>query len=206
MSFWYICEAKIKFHSRILRDKCAIFGRNGISVCLFGKMEINLCPAVKTVLIGFSAVLHAALGQANFQFLRNFARWYYMKGHAKNSKGAQPKSRKFKGEKRRNESIKARSTPFRSPPIIPQCFSKNHSKTRESKIFLIDFFDSSQKWQTKKTPNTRRCWGLTIIYLCLSFLISCCALHHSNISALICQYFTVNCNFYKCTFKNHDLK
>ena len=59
----------------------------------------------------------------------------YMKGRSKNSKGAHPKSRKFKGEKRRNESIKARSTPFRSPPIIPQCFSKNHSKTRESKIF-----------------------------------------------------------------------
>ena len=130
----------------------------------------------------------------------------YMKGRSKNSKGAHPKSRKFKGEKRRNESIKARSTPFRSPPIIPQCFSKNHSKTRESKIFLIDFFDSSQKWQTKKTPNTRRCWGLTIISLYLSFLSSCCALHHSNISALICQYSTTNCNFYKCTFKNHDLK
>lgn len=153
MSFWYICEAKIKFHSRILRDKCAIFGRNGISVCLFGKMEINLCPAVKTVLIGFSAVLHAALGQANFQFLRNFARWYYMKGHAKNSKGAHPKSRKFKGEKRRNESIKARSTPFRSPPVIPQCFSKNHSKTWESKIFSYRFLRFLSKMANKKDPK-----------------------------------------------------
>ena len=153
MSFWYICEAKIKFHSRILRDKCAIFGRNGISVCLFGKMEINLCPAVKTVLIGFSAVLHAALGQANFPFLRNFARWYYMKGHSKNSKGAHPKSRKTREEKRRNESIKARSTPFRSPPIIPQCFIKNHSKTRESKIFSYRFLLSLSKMANKKDPK-----------------------------------------------------
>jgi len=104
LPFWHFREAKIKFHSRILRDKCAIFGRNGISVCLFGKMEINLCPAVKTVLIGFSAVLHAALGQANFPFLRNFVRWYYMKGHSKNSKGALKKSRKSKGENRENES------------------------------------------------------------------------------------------------------
>ena len=181
MPFWHFCEAKIKFHSRILRGECAIFGRNGILVCLFGKMEIDLCPAFEPVFIGFSVVLHAALGQIDFPFLRNFTLRYYMKGRSKNSKGAHPKSRKFKGEKRRNESIKARSTPFRSPPIIPQCFSKNHSKTRESKIFLIDFFDSSQKWQTKKTPNTRRCWGLTIISLYLSFLSSCCALHHCTI-------------------------
>lgn len=76
-----------------------------------------------------------------------------MKGHAKNSKGAQPKSRKFKGEKRRNESIKARSTPFRSPPIIPQCFSKNHSKTRESKIFSYRFLRFLSKMANKKDPK-----------------------------------------------------
>ena len=153
MPFWHFREAKIKFHSRILQDKCAIFGRNGISVCLFGKMEINLCPAVKTVLIGFSAVLHAALGQANFQFLRNFARWYYMKGHSKKSKGAHPKSRKTREEKRGNESIKARSTPFRSPPIIHLIFIKNHSKTRESKIFSYRFLIFLSKMANKKDPK-----------------------------------------------------
>ena len=167
MSFWYICEAKIKFHSRILRDKCAIFGRNGISVCLFGKMEINLCPAVKTVLIGFSAVLHAALGQANFPFLRNFARWYYMKGHSKNSKGAHPKSRKTREEKRRNESIKARSTPFRSPPIIHLIFIKNHSKTRESKIFSYRFLCSLSKMANKKDPKSPVGAGVFQLFFCV---------------------------------------
>ena len=77
----------------------------------------------------------------------------YMKGRSKNSKGAHPKSRKFKGEKRRNESIKARSTPFRSPPIIPQCFSKNHSKTRESKIFSYRFLRFLSKMANKKDPK-----------------------------------------------------
>ena len=76
-----------------------------------------------------------------------------MKGRSKNSKGAHPKSRKFKGEKRRNESIKARSTPFRSPPIIPQCFSKNHSKTRESKIFSYRFLRFLSKMANKKDPK-----------------------------------------------------
>ena len=153
MPFWHFCEAKIKFHSRILRGECAIFGRNGILVCLFGKMEIDLCPAFEPVFIGFSVVLHAALGQIDFPFLRNFTLRYYMKGRSKNSKGAQPKSRKFKGEKRRNESIKARSTPFRSPPIIPQCFSKNHSKTRESKIFSYRFLRFLSKMANKKDPK-----------------------------------------------------
>ena len=104
LPFWHFCEAKIKFHSRILRGECAIFGRNGILVCLFGKMEIDLCPAFEPVFIGFSVVLHAALGQIDFPFLRNFTLRYYMKGRSKNSKGAHPKSRKFKGEKQRNES------------------------------------------------------------------------------------------------------
>ena len=153
MPFWHFCEAKIKFHSRILRGECAIFGRNGILVCLFGKMEIDLCPAFEPVFIGFSVVLHAALGQIDFPFLRNFTLRYYMKGRSKNSKGAHPKSRKFKGEKRRNESIKARSTPFRSPPIIPQCFSKNHSKTRESKIFSYRFLRFLSKMANKKDPK-----------------------------------------------------
>ena len=76
-----------------------------------------------------------------------------MKGRSKNSKGAHPKSRKFKGEKRRNESIKARSTPFRSPPIIPQCFSKNHSKTRKSKIFSYRFLRFLSKMANKKDPK-----------------------------------------------------
>ena len=116
-------------------------------------MEIDLCPAFEPVFIGFSVVLHAALGQIDFPFLRNFTLRYYMKGRSKNSKGAHPKSRKFKGEKRRNESIKARSTPFRSPPIIPQCFSKNHSKTRESKIFSYRFLLSLSKMANKKDPK-----------------------------------------------------
>jgi len=116
-------------------------------------MEIDLCPAFEPVFIGFSVVLHAALGQIDFPFLRNFTLRYYMKGRSKNSKGAHPKSRKFKGEKRRNESIKAHSTPFRSPPIIPQCFSKNHSKTRESKIFSYRFLRFLSKMANKKDPK-----------------------------------------------------
>ena len=145
-------------------------------MCLFGKMEIDLCPAFEPVFIGFSVVLHAALGQIDFPFLRNFTLRYYMKGRSKNSKGAHPKSRKFKGEKRRNESLRSARR-----PLFLNAFPKITLKRGNPRFFLIDFFDSSQKWQTKKTPNTRRCWGLTIIYLWLSFLSSCCALHHCTI-------------------------
>ena len=35
----------------------------------------------------------------------------------------------------------------------------------------------------------------------LSFWSSVNALYHSNIEKNISQYVTINCNFYKCTFK-----
>ena len=79
-----------------------------------------------------------------------------MKGHSKKSKGTLKKSRKSKekcGKKRGNESIKARSTPFRSPPIIHLIFIKNHSKTRESKIFSYRFLIFLSKMANKKDPK-----------------------------------------------------
>ena len=116
------------------------------------------------------------------------------KGHSQNQENSREKN---------GETSQLRLAPLRSArrPLFLNALSKITLKRGNPRFFLIDFWFFSQKWQTKKTPNTRRCWGLTIIYLCLSFLSSCCALHHSNISALICQYSTTNCNFYKCTFK-----
>ena len=96
------------------------------------------------------------------------------KGHSQNQENSREKN---------GETSQLRLAPLRSArrPLFLNAFPKITLKRGNPRFFLIDFFDSSQKWQTKKTPNTRRCWGLTIIYLWLSFLISCCALHQKRI-------------------------
>ncbi len=56
-----------------------------------------------------------------------------------------------------------------------------------------------EDWKQKKQAPEPDGGGACVLNL--SFWSSVNALYHSNIEKNISQYVTINCNFYKCTFK-----
>ena len=121
----------------------------------------------------------------------------YARAHEKIQKGAE-------------EIKRAHSSSLHSVPLAPLCISKPtprtfqvHTKQNQRIISCFPAWDRMREdWKQKRKQAPEPDGGGACVWILnLSLCSSVNALYHSNIEKNISQYVTINCNFYKCTFK-----
>ena len=121
----------------------------------------------------------------------------YARVHEKIRKGAE----KIKTAHRRSLHSVPLAAPFSSKPT-PRTFQV-HTKQNQRIISCFPAWDRMrEEWKQKRKQAPEPDGGGACVWILnLSLWSSVNALYHSNIEKNISQYVTINCNFYKCTFK-----
>ena len=132
-----------------------------------------------------------------FDFLLCPTSTVYVRAHEKIQKGAE----KIKTAHRRS---------LHSVSLAPSCHSKSnprnfqgYTKQNQRIISCFPAWDRMREdWKQKRKQAPEPDGGGACVWILnLSLCSSVNALYHSNIEKNISQYVTINCNFYKCTFK-----
>ena len=105
---------------------------------------------------------------------------------------------------------KAERRSLHSVPLAPTCHTKSNPRnfqgyTKQNQRIISCFpagdrMRGNVRYKRKQAPEPDG-GGACVWILNLSLCSSVNALYHSNIEKNISQYVTINCNFYKCTFK-----
>ena len=105
---------------------------------------------------------------------------------------------------------KAHRCSLHSVPLAPSCISKptsrtfqGHTKQNQRIISCFPAGNGMRKdWKQKRKQAPEPDGGGACVWILnLSLWSSVNTLYHSNIEKNISQYVTMNCNFYKCTFR-----
>ena len=124
-----------------------------------------------------------------------------IKGYARAPEKLQKGAGRIKKAHRRFFHSVPLATPFPSKPTPRNL--QVHTKQNQRIISCFPAWDRMREdWKQKRKQAPEPDGGGACVWILnLSLCSSVNALYHSNIEKNISQYVTINCNFYKCTFK-----